>query len=88
MVLLAQTVDGKTGMWRALPGGVLGLVNRSGDSLMIDGSLTPVVTFTIVSSAGAGGAGGGMGAAINDAGTIFATVSFGNGLHLARRFYP
>lgn len=88
VALIAQLADGKTGLWRALPGGALGLVLRSGDATTVDGSAETILAFAIHRSAGTVGAGGGAGAAINDAGTIFATLSVGDGVHVARRFYP
>jgi hypothetical protein len=88
VALIAQLADGKTGLWRALPGGALSLVLRSGDATTVDGNAETILAFAIQRSAGTAGAGGGAGAAINDAGTIFATLSVGDGVHVARRLYP
>ena len=88
VALLSMLSNGRTGLWRALPGDSLSLVLTTATTTTVNGTPRTVLAMGLHRSAGTAGAGGGAGAAINDAGTIFATLSVGSGLHVARRFYP
>lgn len=88
VALLSMLSNGRTGLWRALPGDSLSLVLTTATATTVNGTPRTVLAMGLHRSAGTAGAGGGAGAAINDAGTIFATLSVGSGLHVARRFYP
>ncbi len=88
VALLSMLSNGRTGLWRALPGDSLSLVLTTATATTVNGTPRTVLAMGLHRSAGTAGAGGGAGAAINDAGTIFATLSVGSGVHVARRFYP
>ena len=87
VALVTPLSNGQTALWRALPGGALSLVTQTSDVIVVDGTPQTILGISIhAQGAGTGGGGGGMGAAINDDGYLFATLSLGGGNHVARVF--
>ena len=87
VALVTPLSNGQTALWRALPGGALSLVSQTSDVIVVDGTPQTILGISIhAQGAGTGGGGGGMGAAINDDGYLFATLSLGGGQHVARVF--
>jgi hypothetical protein len=89
IALVTSLVDGRVSLWRGLPGGALTLVHTTGDAITLNALPETILGLAIhTATTSAGGGGGGSGSAINDAGTIFATISVGGGKHVARKLTP
>jgi hypothetical protein len=88
-IALVSTHNNKqVALWRAMPGGNLVRVQAKDDIITVNGQSETVLGIAIHSATSAGGGGGGLGAAINDSGTVFATFSVGSGIHAARKIAP
>ncbi len=86
VALLTTLSNNRVTLWRALPGGALTYVLGTGDAITVRGA--PATLYGLSIRADSTTAGGGLGAGINDGGTILATLSVGDGVHLTRRLPP
>ncbi len=84
-VALQSTLSTGIGLMRALPGTALGLVVKTGSSLVFQGFPRGILSLCInQTGAGVGGGGGGLGSAINDEGAVFTVLSLGSQDYVAR----
>jgi len=84
-VLLQTTLSGgRAGLPRDTGTG-MEKVTATGDSILVDGAPRTILALSIHrDGVNPGGGGGGMGAAINDAGAALSILSLGDGVHAAR----
>ncbi len=89
IALLTVLDNGRYILWRALPGGTLSYVIGTQDVTSVNAAPATIYGVSIsASGTDASGGGGGRGAAINDSGTVVATLSLGGGLHVVRLLEP
>lgn len=84
-VLLQSTLSGgRVGLLRDTGTGMGKLVS-TGDSILVEGTPRTILALNIHrDGVNSGNGGGGMGAAINDAGAVLSILSLGDGVHAAR----